>query len=147
MDDRNYQNKKEAARRIYTAQPLIHSPYFDKDIVLGEEGFQHLSLSAVGPRTKEEQTRRFLLLPLALHILKTATTLQAYRKQRMAVGTPGTGPGHQGKETVWWWAFKALFPKQGIMVGVVVRKVGTGKPHFWSVMLYEKPGPKMQGAD
>ena len=139
MDDRYYQSKKEAAHQIYSAQSLIHSPFFNQDIVLSSEGFQHLSLSAHGGRTKEEQIRRFILLPLGLHILKTATTLQAYRKRLAALGTPGSRRGPKGRKTIRWWAFVALFVKQDIKVRVVVRKVGGGKLHFWSVMLYKKP--------
>lgn len=139
MDDRYYQNKRETARRIYTAHPLIHSPFFNKDIALGVEGFRHLSISAHGGRTKREQIRRFILLPLAIHILKTATTLQAYRKRMMPVDAPGIVRGRPRKKLVRWWAFIALFVKQDIKVRVIVRKVGCGKPHFGSVMLYKKP--------
>src|ERR1039458_8215463 len=74
MDDLYYRATKEAARQLYSAQPLIHSPFFNGDIVLGPEGFRHLQVSARGDRTKEEQIQRFALLPLALQILKTATT-------------------------------------------------------------------------
>jgi hypothetical protein len=139
MDDRYYESKRDAARRIYTAQPLIHSPFFDKDIVLGSEGFEHLSLSARGGRTSEEQIRRFILLPLAIRILKTATTLQSYRKRRMAVDTPGARRNRYGTTKVQWWGFVALFVRQDIKVRVIVRRVGGGRFHFWSVMLSKKP--------
>jgi hypothetical protein len=142
MDDRYYQSKKEAAHRIYSAQPLIHSPFFNEDIVLSPEGFQHLSLSAHGGRTKEEQIRRFILLPLGLHVLKTTTTLQAYWKRLAAVGTPGSSRGLKGTKMVQWWAFVALFLKQDIKVRVVVRKIGGGELHFWSVMLSKKPNKR-----
>jgi hypothetical protein len=143
MHGRYYQSKKEAAHRSYSAQPLIHSPFFNEDIVLSPEGFQHLSLSAHGGRTKEEQIRRFILLPLGLHVLKTSTTLQAYRKRLAAVGTPGSSRGLKGTKIVQWWAFVALFLKQDIKVRVVVRKVGGGELHFWSVMLSKKPNKRI----
>src|SRR5260370_13577499 len=80
MYDRYYLSKKEAARRIYIAHPLIYSPFFHEDILLTSEGFQHLCMSALGERSREEQIRRFILLPLGLHILNTATTLRSYQK-------------------------------------------------------------------
>jgi hypothetical protein len=135
MDDRYYQRKKEAAHRIYTAQPLIRSPILNEDIVLSSEGFRHLCVSAHGERGKEEQIRRFTLLPLGLHVLKTATTLQSYRKRMAPVRTPGNRRGTKETKMVQWWGFVALFVKQEIMVRVVVRKVGDDKLHFWSVML------------
>lgn len=137
MDDSYYQSKKDAAYRTYRAEPLIHSPFFNEDIVLGPEGFRHLWLSARGERMREEQVQRFLLLPLGIQVLKTATTLQAYR-QRPAAVTPGAGCGARGNRKVQWWGFVALFVKQRIKVRVVVRKVGDDKLHFWSVMLYTK---------
>jgi len=35
-----------------------------------------------------------------------------------------------------WWGFVAIFIKQEIKVRVVLRKVGEGNIHFWSVMPY-----------
>lgn len=138
MDDSYYQRKRAAAYRTYRAEPLIHSPFFNEDIVLGLEGFRHLWLSARGERMKEEQIQRFLLLPLGIQVLKTATTLQTYRQQPTAANTPGSSCGPRGNRKVQWWGFVALFVKQRIKVRVVVRKVGEDKLHFWSVMLYTK---------
>jgi hypothetical protein len=134
MNDRYYQEKKEAARKLYFAHRLIRCPFFDSDIDLSGEGFRHLCRAAHGERTKKEQVRRFILLPLGLHILKTATTLQIYREREAAVGVSDQG----GRRMVQWWGFVAIFERQNIRVHVVVRKVGGGKLHFWSVMLDTK---------
>ncbi|MBI3589087.1 MAG: hypothetical protein HY093_01580 [Candidatus Liptonbacteria bacterium] len=37
-----------------------------------------------------------------------------------------------------WWGFVAIFVKQEIKVRVVLRKVGDGNIHFWSVMPYSR---------
>jgi hypothetical protein len=42
MDDVYYRASKEAARQLYSAEPLIRSPYFNAAIALGPEGFRHL---------------------------------------------------------------------------------------------------------
>src|ERR1700690_1734135 len=102
MEDGYHQSKKEAAYKAYCAEPLIHSPFFNEDIVLGAEGFGHLSRSTLGERTREEQIQRFLLLPLGLHVLRTATTVQTYRKRPAPAGSRGP------KSTVQWWGFVAL---------------------------------------
>jgi hypothetical protein len=135
MDDQIYQTKKNVAYTLYTAQPVIHSPFFNEDVLLGSDGFRHLCVSAHGDRVKEEQIRRFILLPLALHILKTTTTVQTYRTQMVAVRTPGSPTWTPDRKVVQWWGFVALYMKQDIKVRVIVRKVGDDKPHFWSVML------------
>ena len=134
MDDLYYRATKEAARQLYSAQPLIHSPFFNGDIVLGPEGFRHLQVSARGDRTKEEQIQRFALLPLALQILKTATTLQRYRKRPGTLYAQGETRALKERKMVQWWCFTALFFSRALRVKVVVRKVGDGKLHFWSLM-------------
>jgi hypothetical protein len=133
MDDTYYESKRDAAYQAYSAQPVIHSPFFGEDIVLGPKGFAHLSRPTKGWRTKEEQVQRFTLLPLGFHVLRTATTVQTYRKQ--PAGTGGRGP----TKTIQWWGFTALFVEQQIGVRIVVRKVGAEKLQFWSVMLSPKP--------
>ena len=134
MDDLYYRARKETARQLYSAEPLIHSPFFKADIVLGPEGFRHLQVSARGDRTKEEQIQRFALLPLALQILKTATTLQRYRKRPETLYAQGETRALKERKMVQWWCFTALFFSRALRVKVVVRKVGDGKLHFWSLM-------------
>jgi hypothetical protein len=126
MYDPHYETKREAAHTIYMARPLIYSPFFKAKVFLSPEGFQHLCVSAHGERDRDEQIRRFILLPLGLRILETATTLRSYQRRL----------GSKGRKTIQWWSFVEHFRKQGITVGVVIRKVGNGKLHFWSVMLY-----------
>jgi len=48
MNDRYYQNMKHAAHRIYTAQPVIQSPFIQRRDCLRPEGFHHLSRAAHG---------------------------------------------------------------------------------------------------
>src|ERR1017187_5589935 len=129
MDDLHYRATKEAARQLYSAQPLIRSPFFDGDIVLGPEGFRHLQVSAQGERAKEEQIQRFALLPLALQILKTATTLQRYRERPGTLYAQGETRALKERKMIQWWCFTALFLGRALR-----RKVGDGKLHFWSLM-------------
>ena len=134
MYDRYYQTKKDAARRIYAAHPLIYSPFFDADILLSSEGFRHLCISSQGDRSREEQIPLiYIASPRPPYPGETATTLRSYKKRLAAVGASGNG--HQRK-LVQWWSFVEHFTEQGIKVGVVVRKVGNGNLHFWSVILY-----------
>jgi hypothetical protein len=135
MNDRSYRKRKEAAHRIYTKQPVIHSPFFNDDILLTSEGFRHLCRQTHGRRSKEEQVRRFMVLRYGLHVLKTATTLERYRKQPATLNVPGSGSDLKKRPMIQWWSFVAFFVKENIKVRVVVRKVGTHKLHFWSVML------------
>ena len=142
MYDRYYQIKKEAAREIYTERPLIYSPFFKTDIRLGPDGFQHLCVSAQGERSREQQIERFTVLPFGIHILETATTCRSYQKRRLTVGTSGMFASKERK-IVQGWCFEEHFKEQGMKVRVVVRKVGNGKLHFWSVMLHTRWSDQM----
>jgi hypothetical protein len=85
MDSAYHEQKRDKAKQIYDAQKSIRSPYFDDDIVLNSDGFHHLRYSARHERSKEEQVLKFTLLPLGLRIIKTASTVQEYRKLLMPI--------------------------------------------------------------
>lgn len=144
MEEAYHQEKREKARKIYDAQRTIRSPFFNDDIVLNSDGFHHLRYSARRERNKEEQVLKFTLLPLGLNILKTATTLQEYRKLLSPVGDKARRDGAVTMKLIEWWGFVAIFVKQDIKVRVIVRKVGDGNLHFWSVMPYSKLKAKRQ---
>ncbi len=138
MDENYFEKKKEKARGIYDSQRTIYNPFFKQEIVLNSDGFHHLRYSARRERNKEEQVLKFTLLPLGLHIIKTATTLQECRKLLSPVGDPSPRDGLIKMKVVEWWGFVAIFVEQNIKVRVVLRKVGDGNIHFWSVMPYSK---------
>lgn len=138
MEDSYFENKKARAHDIYTAQRTIRNPYFGDEIVLNADGFHHLRFSARRERNREEQVLKFTLLPLGLRILENATTLQEYRRLLGPVGQPSARDGSVPMKLIEWWGFVAIFVKQEIKVRVIVRKVGEGKLHFWSVMPYTK---------
>jgi len=103
---------------------------------LNSDGFHHLRYSARRERNKDEQVLKFTLMPLGLRILRTATTLQEYRKLLSPVGEKSARDGSVKMKMIEWWGFVAIFVEQGIKVRVVARKVGDGNIHFWSVMPY-----------
>jgi hypothetical protein len=138
MDESYYEQKREKARSIYDAQRTIYSPYFKDQIVFNSDGFHHLRYSARRERSKEEQVLKFTLLPLGIRIINTATTLQEYRKLLSPVGDRSTRDGSIKMKMVEWWGFVAIFVEHDIKVRVVLRKVGEGNIHFWSVMPYAK---------
>jgi hypothetical protein len=138
MDAAYYGTKRDKAKHICDAQRSIHSPYFGDDIVFNSDGFHHLRYSARRERSKEEQVLKFTLLPLGIRILKTATTVQEFRKLLTPVGSPSGRDGATKMKLTEWWGFVAIFIEQDIKVRVVVRKVGEGQLHFWSVMPYSK---------
>ncbi|MCX6702458.1 MAG: hypothetical protein NTW60_01145, partial [Candidatus Wolfebacteria bacterium] len=136
--DSYFEQKKEKAKQIYNSKRVILSPYFKQDIILNSDGFHHLRYSARRERNKKEQLLKFTLLPLALKIIKEAATLQEYRKLLCPIGEKSHRDGSVPMKTVEWWGFIAIFIKHEIKVRVVLRRIGDGNIHFWSVMPYSK---------
>lgn len=138
MDNAYYNLKKEAARKAYAALSSIRSPYFKDHAVLGPGGFRHLRRSGRRARSRREQVRRFILLPFGIRVLRTATTVQEYR-WGLAPLRPRRGDGAGPAAVIQWWGFVAAFVEKDLRLRVVVRKVGPGKLHFWSLMPCQNP--------
>jgi len=70
IDEQNFNQIKDKARKLYETDGKIFCPYFGFDIILNSDGFHHLQFSARRERGKSEQFLKFTLLPLALKIIK-----------------------------------------------------------------------------
>ena len=87
------------------------------------------------PRNIREQRLKLRLLKPALQILKAAGTLQEYRVRLEKVGDAGKDGLHKTKN-VEYWGFHDIKGDGAakILLRVIVRRIGDGKFHFWSVM-------------
>ena len=135
MNETYYEKKRRDARRIYNASPSVRSPYFNAYVFLGPEGFEHLQRSSLGERKTDEQLRRFTLLPYAIRLIETATTVQEYR---VAPSLRQRFGGNKAKPAVavQWWGFVATFVENHVKIRVIIRKIGTGPLHLYSLMPY-----------
>jgi hypothetical protein len=129
---------KEKAYATYTAKRELWCPYFKANIALNPDGFDHLQFSSSRKRTKKEQMTRFRLLPLGLDIIRASGTLQEYRKLLRPIGTPHLRDGLVAMKQVEYWSFIGIVGKRKTKVRAVLRRIGTGKITFWSVMLVTK---------
>ena len=133
-----FNERKEKARAIFSAQKTIRNPYFQTEVVLNSDGFHHLQFSARRERTKREQLLKFSLLPLALDIIKKSGTIQEYRKLLTPIGKPSARNGSIPMKEVQYWGLVAIVGDNQIKVKTVLRRVGDGNITFWSVMPYSK---------
>jgi len=69
-------------------------------------------------------------------IIRKSGTVQEYRKQWGAVGRKKARDGSRKMREMQYWGFVAITGEDTaqIRVKVIVRQVGNGEPHFWSVM-------------
>jgi hypothetical protein len=133
-----FNNRKEKARKLYSTQKTIYSPYFKTEIILNSDGFHHLQFSARRERSKREQLFKLNLLPLALEIVRKSGTVQEYRKILTPVGKKSSRDGSVKMKEVEYWGLIAIVGENKIKTRTVLRRIGDGNIAFWSVMLYSK---------
>lgn len=133
------QETMHEAKRAYDAQASIFCPFFGETVILNAEGFYHLTHKPNRqPRNVNEQKLKLRLLKKALRVLRVTGTLQEYRKSLEPVGEPNT-KGFKDMRPVEHWAFHDIVgEKRRFLIRVIVRRVGDGKLHFWSVMPHGK---------
>ena len=125
----------ERARLFYQGLGEIFCPALKSKIKFNSAGFHHLRYdNSRAERSKAEQKNKLLFLKKAIVILKVTTTIQEYRKTVQAVGKVRRD-GFRKTNLVEYFGFVAITNlAKGIRVKVIIRKIGDGDYHFWSLM-------------
>ncbi|KKP46437.1 MAG: hypothetical protein UR39_C0016G0008 [Candidatus Woesebacteria bacterium GW2011_GWA1_33_30] len=113
---------KGAAKDFFKKNKYVYSPTFRKEkIFLNSKGINHLFYkgSRSGRNLKEVQTR-IKLLPRAITLLKLMPIAQ---EEDFYI---------QDKVKYKFWAFEGVV--KGKKIKVIVRQIGNGNKHFWSVI-------------
>lgn len=138
---RDYHKLLDSCRQVYTSTSVIACPYFDSPIALTSDGFNHLlNKSNRQPRNIKEQRLKLRLLKPALSILGKAGTVQEYRSTIEKWGEPSKDGLSKTKPVEYWGFHDIVGAEVKVLVRVIVRKIGDGKYHFWSVMPIGKIG-------
>ncbi|MEI6528101.1 MAG: hypothetical protein WCO10_00300 [bacterium] len=139
MEQDKLQRALEKAKRAYPLQGQIRCPYFQGDIILTSDGFNHLQYKGNRMlRNVDEQVLKLTLLPKALEVIKQAGTLQEYRKSLEKTGSVGKD-GFFKTKNVEYWGFHAIIGQDYLRkIVVILKRVGDGKIIFWSVMPHKK---------
>ena len=113
---------KDKIRKIFDKTKSVLCPAFDNgEIIFNAKGINHLIFK--GNRSQRDSKRietNIRLLPSAIDLLKRTTFWQEENEYERA--------GKLYK----YWAFEAVIEKRRIKV--IIRQVGNGKKHFWSVI-------------
>lgn len=132
-------HKQEMAKAetLYKEVNSLYCPYFKKNVTFNSDGFHHLRYNGSGSeREKMSQINKFALLLKAIEIISKSGTLQQYRKQWGAVGRKKNSDGSRPMKEMEYFAFEGILGNGTNMLRVktIIRCVGNGEPHFWSVM-------------
>ncbi|MFC1730772.1 hypothetical protein ACFL6I_10610 [candidate division KSB1 bacterium] len=125
------------ADELFKGIEKVSCPFFSKNVTFSSDGFHHLQFNEVGSeRDKNVQILKFSLINSAKIIIEKSGTIQEYRKQWGAVGRKKAKDGSRKMKEMQYWGFVAITGNgdSQIRVKVIVRQVGNGEPHFWSVM-------------
>ncbi len=128
-----------SSKILYEKNQTIRCPFFEGDVTLNADGFNHLLYKTNRlPRNVKAQLLKLRLLKKALRIIQKAGTVQEYRVKIEKFGKVSKD-GFTKTKQVEYWAFHHIVGEQKkFLIRVIVRRIGDGKPHFWSVMPHGK---------
>lgn len=132
MTDSDYIKIKENSSIIYKEHNKLFSPYFKDNIVFNSEGFNHLIYKNKSERPKKEQAMRFKLLPRAFKLMELTTVKQDFYESNMSIKKKFNGKNKYIEERVLYYGFIGII--DDFRIKVVIRKIGNGNIHFWSVI-------------
>lgn len=128
-------NIKLRAESFYKSINSIKCPALNTVVHFTSDGFHHLQFDGTRTeRSKIVQKNKMLHLEDAVEIIKKTTTIQEYRTALQPVGKADK-QGFRQTKPVAYFAFQAITDLEKCRrINVVVRRVGEGNYHFWSVM-------------
>ncbi|MGB8815726.1 MAG: hypothetical protein WCC74_00600 [Minisyncoccia bacterium] len=135
----DFEEIKQEAKEIFENQKTIYCPFFQTNVNLISDGFNHLQYKGNRmPRNIDEQRLKLTLLSKALQVIKSAGTLQEYRRGIEKIGKKGNDGFFKTKD-VEYWAFHAILGKDYLRkIVVILKRIGDGQIIFWGVMPHKK---------
>jgi hypothetical protein len=113
--ENSYEEAKRKAKELYGKIGCVWCPTLGEYIIFNKAGLRHLMRKGKMWRPKNEQKRRFALLPFAKIILESSITCVVIRQEQSATFWSFSGEQHHGTITL------------------VVRQINGGRKHFFSI--------------
>lgn len=135
MNLEEFRKIRDSAEIFYKSIGSIKLPALNVDVFFTSDGFHHLQFDGTrAERTKHVQKNKMLCLSEAVMVIKKSATIQEYRVHLQPVGKRDKR-GFRPAKRVEYYALHAItdFNKLRRII-VVLRRVGGGNLHFWSVM-------------
>lgn len=132
--DLTYKEVKEVAENYYKALNPIFCPAIKEEVSFAmSEGFHHIVHKSKGnQREQKEQMLRFRLLKRGVSLIGMTTTFQEYEETTVSVKIKIKKKKVIAERTVKYWGLIAILNDRKIKV--ILRKIGNGKIHFWSII-------------
>jgi hypothetical protein len=129
-----FQKLLKERREDYNTWVPVYCLALREHVFFNAMGFGHLRFKVDGtPRNPKEQMYKLGLLPLVRPTVHNAVTIERYER-RLAPFNSKKKDGQKILKEIEYWAIVSTVGKRKSKIKVILRKIGTGKIHFWSVM-------------
>ena len=133
MDVEAYEKLRKDSELYYASIQLIQSPALNTKIIFSASAFNHIIYkNPRNERDKKTQMLRFKLLPLAVKLISFSNTYQEYEETIQSFRIKKQKKRIFLSKSVVYWGIIAII--DGRKIKVILRKVGNGEIHFWSVI-------------
>jgi hypothetical protein len=117
LHDMQFLELKNTIKTRYQNFEKVICPALDLQVSFNAKGFHHITKKSDNdPRPITDQINRLNLIDLTYDLIKHTNTFQEYEKT----------------ETTEYWGLIAIYKNKKLKV--ILRKVGNGNVHFWSVI-------------
>jgi hypothetical protein len=131
--DLGYNKAFSKAKGIYKSIGNIKCPALNNEYVyFSRVGLNHLVRKGRIPRTRNEQKRRFRLIPYIKKVIKNEQAVIEYRKQEKLIKINRHGQKITRESIAHFWTFKEKIKDCNIKI--VIRQIDEGNKSFFSVM-------------
>lgn len=133
-NDLTYEEMREVAENYYQSLKPVFCPAINEDISFAmSEGFHHIIHKSKGnQREQKEQMMRFKLLKRGVSLIGMTTTFQEYEETIAPIKIKMNKKKILADRKVKYWGLIAILNDRKIKV--ILRKIGNGKIHFWSII-------------
>jgi len=133
----NLETTKEIARKFYFSVKFVRCPALENQVInFTSEGLNHLFYKNTRPRSDHDQFMRLKVLDLAKKMLEITTTIQEKEEIIQDFDVKINKKKKKVSKSVRYYGFIAILENKKIKV--IVRKIGDGQLHYWSVIPFWK---------
>ncbi|MFH0770793.1 MAG: hypothetical protein V1926_05485 [Candidatus Peregrinibacteria bacterium] len=139
FDQEKYDAAREAAHNYFQRNQKIQSPVLGT-VHLNSDGFLHLVYGDKHHKQKRDwknQLKRFHLVTYTRRIIEGMGFYQEFLEQYQTVMVKEQKHEVPASKLVKYWGFVAVIDNR-IRVKIILRQVGNGNIHFWSVIPFWK---------
>ena len=144
IDTSNYEKIREDAQELYNNLVDVLCPALNTSVSFSSHGFNHLIYrKGRNERDRASQIMRFKLLVRAHELIALTTTFQEYEDSLKEFRIKRHKKKIETTKQVQYWGLIAIIDNRKIKV--ILRKIGNGNLHFWSVIPAHTTSEKRDG--